>query len=104
MKGKKAVLSKQERNKEPGWEEWVSSIQAAGSRNGDDLVDLHSHSNGATREAISKLAYSYWEGRGFQGGSAEEDWLRAEAEIQTRAIRPRKTKIADSELAQAALV
>jgi hypothetical protein len=35
------------------------------------------------REAIARLAYSYWEARGFAGGSAEEDWLRAEQEIRT---------------------
>ena len=35
------------------------------------------------REAIARLAYSYWEARGFAGGSAEEDWLRAETEIRT---------------------
>jgi hypothetical protein len=35
------------------------------------------------REAIARLAYSYWEARGFAGGSAEEDWLRAEEEIRT---------------------
>jgi hypothetical protein len=34
------------------------------------------------REAIARLAYSYWEARGFTGGSAEEDWLRAEEEIR----------------------
>lgn len=34
------------------------------------------------REAIARLAYSYWEGRGFTGGSPEEDWLRAEREIR----------------------
>jgi hypothetical protein len=34
-----------------------------------------------TYEAIAALAYSYWEARGYQGGSAEEDWLRAEREI-----------------------
>jgi hypothetical protein len=32
-------------------------------------------------EEISRLAYSYWEGRGFQGGSAEQDWLRAEKQL-----------------------
>jgi len=32
-------------------------------------------------EAIAKLAYSYWETRGCQGGSPEEDWLRAEQEL-----------------------
>jgi hypothetical protein len=34
-----------------------------------------------TFDEISKLAYSYWEARGFQGGSPEEDWLRAEQEL-----------------------
>jgi len=35
------------------------------------------------REAVARLAYSYWEARGFVGGSAEQDWLRAEEEIRT---------------------
>jgi uncharacterized protein involved in copper resistance len=34
------------------------------------------------RRAIARLAYSYWEARGYVGGSAEEDWLRAEREIR----------------------
>jgi len=33
-------------------------------------------------EEIARLAYSYWEARGCQGGSAEEDWLRAEMAIR----------------------
>ena len=32
--------------------------------------------------AIARLAYSYWLARGCQGGSAEEDWLRAEGELR----------------------
>lgn len=35
-------------------------------------------------EAIARLAHSYWEARGRQGGSPEEDWLRAEQEIRRR--------------------
>ncbi|MBK9166430.1 MAG: DUF2934 domain-containing protein [Bryobacterales bacterium] len=35
-------------------------------------------------EEIARLAYSYWEERGFQGGSALEDWLRAEEELRRR--------------------
>ena len=35
----------------------------------------------ADRAAVARLAYSYWEARGFVGGSPEEDWLRAELEI-----------------------
>lgn len=34
-----------------------------------------------TFEEIAKLAYSYWEARGCEGGSQEEDWLRAEQEL-----------------------
>ena len=39
--------------------------------------------NGYELEAreIARLAYSYWEARGCRGGSAEEDWLRAEREL-----------------------
>ena len=35
-----------------------------------------------SQEEIARLAYSYWEARGRQGGSAEADWLRAERELQ----------------------
>ncbi len=31
-----------------------------------------------SREDIARIAYSLWEARGYQGGSPEEDWLRAE--------------------------
>lgn len=33
-------------------------------------------------EKIAVLAYSYWEARGCQGGSPEEDWLRAEEQLR----------------------
>jgi Protein of unknown function (DUF2934) len=36
------------------------------------------------REAIARIAYSYWEARGYQGGSPEEDWCRAEQEYYQR--------------------
>jgi hypothetical protein len=38
-----------------------------------------------THDEIARLAYSYWESRGYQGGSPEEDWTRAEAELSGRA-------------------
>jgi hypothetical protein len=34
-----------------------------------------------SREEVAKLAYSYWISRGYSHGYAEEDWLRAEAEL-----------------------
>jgi hypothetical protein len=35
-----------------------------------------------TFEEIAQLAYCYWEARGYQGGSPEHDWLRAESELR----------------------
>ena len=34
------------------------------------------------QEAVARVAYSYWEARGFAGGSPEADWLRAERELR----------------------
>lgn len=39
-----------------------------------------------SREAVAALAYSYWVERGYNGGSSEEDWLRAEQELRNRRI------------------
>jgi len=38
-----------------------------------------------SHEEVARLAHSYWVGRGCQGGSSEEDWLRAEREIRLAA-------------------
>ena len=36
-----------------------------------------------TQEETASLAYLYWEARGYQGGSAEEDWFRAVDEFSS---------------------
>jgi hypothetical protein len=36
-------------------------------------------------EEVARLAYSYWEARGRDGGSPEEDWFKAENELKMRA-------------------
>ncbi len=40
-----------------------------------------------THDEIALQAYLYWEQRGFQGGSPEEDWLRAEQELRARTAK-----------------
>ena len=40
-----------------------------------------------TQDEIAELAYSYWEARGFQGGSPWDDWFRAERELMEREQR-----------------
>jgi hypothetical protein len=42
------------------------------------------------QEEIAVLAYRYWEARGGQDGSAEEDWLRAEQELIDRIAQQRE--------------
>jgi hypothetical protein len=37
---------------------------------------------------IARLAYFYAEARGFQGGSPEDDWLRAERELRNSLLSP----------------
>ena len=39
-----------------------------------------------TYEEVARLAYSYWLEGGCQEGSAEEDWLRAEKALRSRAM------------------
>ena len=36
------------------------------------------------KEMIAKIAYGYWEERGFDGGNPLEDWVRAEEEYKKR--------------------
>lgn len=53
-------------------------IEPAEARAADDEVSA------PTQGAIAELAYSYWEARGFRGGSPWEDWFRAEEELKKR--------------------
>jgi hypothetical protein len=41
-------------------------------------------SNALSDDQVAALAYSYWEARGYQGGSPEEDWFRAKRELHER--------------------
>jgi len=49
-----------------------------------DVLAAETEIDAPTQEAVSDLAYSYWEARGFQGGSPWEDWFRAEEELKRR--------------------
>ena len=49
---------------------------------------------------IARLAYSYWEARGYHGGSAEEDWLRAEKELASRQPEAESQRLARKEISR----
>ncbi len=48
---------------------------------------------GVTHDNIARLAYCYWEAGGRQGGSTEEDWLRAEQELKSRQEAPPQQRV-----------
>jgi hypothetical protein len=47
----------------------------------DDIVAVERE---LSHEEIARVAYGFWEARGCQGGSPEEDWLRAEQQLRER--------------------
>jgi hypothetical protein len=40
------------------------------------------------QEAVARLAYFYWEARGCQNDSPDEDWFKAEAEYRNGSLSP----------------
>lgn len=86
VKSATAVRAHRSAAVESRWEDWIASpTVAAGTR---AALPSDAPSPEVLRHRIAELAYSYWEGRGYQGGSSEQDWLRAEAEILRSEPRP----------------
>ncbi len=70
----------------PGGGRQPDSIPArdGGPGSGTAKATVGTEVSAPTHRQIAELAYSYWEARGGQGGSALEDWLRAERELKRR--------------------
>ena len=45
-------------------------------------VVTHAVTHVVTHEDVAQLAYSSWVARGCQGGSPQDDWLRAEQQLK----------------------
>jgi hypothetical protein len=56
----------------------------AGSQDSAAQSDLIPLSEGSLSEQITALAYALWQERGSPDGNPEEDWYRAEHEIQAK--------------------
>ena len=65
-------------------------VKAAKHRTAPASASLPEESQPVAREnthaMIATVAYSYWESRGGHGGSALEDWVRAEREYVNRYV------------------
>jgi hypothetical protein len=60
-----------------------ATLESAAVIDAAAVIDSYEVADAPAREEIAALAYSYWESRGYQGGSPEDDWLRAETELRT---------------------
>ena len=70
------------RRSKPAASSRQSSRRAKGvalATNGHDQASLD-----VSRDDIARLAYTFWEQRGGQGCSPEQDWFRAERELKAR--------------------
>lgn len=63
----------------------VSAENDVASPSPDSLAESTPGTSSFDPEELARLAYSYWEARGGQDGSPEEDWYRAERELEARA-------------------
>ena len=63
-------------------------VAEAGAESQAEVVVENEPEVTPTDEEIAALAYSFWEDRGMNAGSSEEDWFRAERELRARS-RPR---------------
>jgi hypothetical protein len=48
------------------------------------VAETNPEISNSEREEIARLAYSFYEARNGDGGSPEDDWFRAESELQNR--------------------
>ena len=49
-----------------------------------EILQIDDEVSAPVEDEIAQLAYSYWEQRGYQGGSPWEDWFRAEQELKKK--------------------
>ncbi len=81
------VPTKRERHPRPKTTQPVETA-AADTRTEDAVAEPAAAPSAAPPvsddEEIARIAYSYFEARGYQHGSDEEDWLRAEQEYRSR--------------------
>ncbi|HLH06522.1 MAG TPA: DUF2934 domain-containing protein [Terriglobales bacterium] len=63
----------------------ANNVTKPESKTGVPADSVRPHFNEAlSRPEIAALAYQLWQSRGCPDGSPEEDWFRAEQELQSR--------------------
>ena len=72
----------------PASEETLSSteMEPTAAASMTEPTAARTASGAVDTEEVARLAFSYWQARGCQGGSPEEDWFRAEQEVRNRSL------------------
>lgn len=88
MAGKKVINKKKAVVPTPGSisKDGNRAKAAAPKKRMSQQTGVEDFSSISVHEKVALLAYSYWEERGKQGGSPEEDWYRAEKEVLANVI------------------
>lgn len=58
----------------------------AGSMDRQQPSAVRQHKQRSSKKEIASRAYGRWQEKGCPGGSAKDDWLRAEHELELRAL------------------
>jgi hypothetical protein len=66
----------------------TESVISTGVAVADPVAESRASLPSPGHEDIAKLAYSYWQARGCPYGLPEEDWLRAEADLNHSGVAP----------------
>jgi hypothetical protein len=73
-----------ERKRTARVETGAAAIAEAPEACASKCAEFQAEFNNSERQEIERLAYSYYEARGGQDGSSEDDWFRAEQEVRRR--------------------
>lgn len=73
-----------ERKRTARVETGVTAVAEAPEACASKCAEISTEFNISEQQEIERLAYSYYEARGGQDGSSEDDWFRAEQEVRRR--------------------
>lgn len=90
-----AVRTRRSTTPDANWQEWISAPPVARDTLGPVAGNATSGTgvdSSAKRQRIELLAYLNWQARGCPHGSPEEDWIRAERQVDLEMARPEFTR------------
>lgn len=85
LKPKRAAAAKHSKATKVATSESVAMEPVANSVEPSEVQSAVVNEIVVDRGEVARLAYLYWEARGGQGGSPEQDWFTAEQQVKAKA-------------------